>query len=724
MKIFCCLLFGIFFFASSCFSQDSSDYAFHIGKIPPEGIVLNKGWKFHSGDNPQWANPNFDDNNWVDLSPDIDVHHLLKQNKDAGIGWFRLKIKIDSSLQDSSFALVISQVVASEIYLNGQLIYRFGTVSSDYRKEETYTLRDRPFIIHFGRQDTQELAVHYSFNSKNFFINFQPNPNAHLILKSPNKASVDYTTTTVVNFCLLIVLISINLLLSLFCLYAYFSFRNEKAFLYLGLATLADGIALIILTYGVAIAKSLSIASFFNIAAHIIFSTCLILFLNAYYILFNSTKPPYYKFIVICLTALIPIGFIFYNWGISHVFAVYVIMMFEGVRVSIKPTIKKRPGAWIIFIMSAIALLLETSAFCLSITGHPNEAGYFAILTNSLSSVGLSFFIAGEFARVGLALQKRAIEVKELSDKTIAQEQERQQILATQNERLETEVQHRTAELNKSLQELKSTQAQLIQSEKMASLGELTAGIAHEIQNPLNFVNNFSEVNTELIDELQGERSKVNGKRNEELENEILNDVKQNLEKILHHGKRADAIVKGMMQHSRVSTGQKEPTDINALADEYLRLSYHGMRAKDKLFNATLETNFDNNIEKINVVPQDIGRVLLNLFNNAFYAVMVKSKNPEGLQNPRGLETYQPTVSVSTKKVDSKIEIHVKDNGTGIPQKVVDKIFQPFFTTKPTGQGTGLGLSLSYDIIKAHGGEIKVETKEGEGSEFIIRLLV
>jgi signal transduction histidine kinase len=260
------------------------------------------------------------------------------------------------------------------------------------------------------------------------------------------------------------------------------------------------------------------------------------------------------------------------------------------------------------------------------------------------------------------------------------------------------------------LQELKSTQAQLIQSEKMASLGELTAGIAHEIQNPLNFVNNFSEVNKEMVDEASEEMDKGNYN---EVTN-ILKDIKDNSEKINHHGKRADAIVKGMLQHSRVSTGQKEPTDINKLADEFLRLSYHGMRAKDKNFNSTIKTDFDNSIEKINVVPQDIGRVLLNLFNNAFYSVMQKKKNSKG--------AYEPTVSVFTKKLDSKIEIHVKDNGLGIPQKVVDKIFQPFFTTKPTGQGTGLGLSLSYDIIKAHGGEIKVETKEGEGTTFIIFL--
>jgi len=261
-----------------------------------------------------------------------------------------------------------------------------------------------------------------------------------------------------------------------------------------------------------------------------------------------------------------------------------------------------------------------------------------------------------------------------------------------------------------TLSDLKSTQLQLIQSEKMASLGELTAGIAHEIQNPLNFVNNFSEVNKELLEELKDEADKGNI---DEVK-AIANDVIENSEKINHHGKRADAIVKGMLQHSRSSTGAKEPTHINALCDEYLRLSYHGMRAKDKSFNAEMKTDFDNSIGKINIIPQDIGRVLLNLYNNAFYAV--------NEQKNKNLISYEPTVTVSTKKSGNSVLITVSDNGNGISQKVLDKIFQPFFTTKPTGQGTGLGLSLSYDIIKAHGGEIKVDTSEGEGSEFIIQL--
>ena len=265
-------------------------------------------------------------------------------------------------------------------------------------------------------------------------------------------------------------------------------------------------------------------------------------------------------------------------------------------------------------------------------------------------------------------------------------------------------------EIQRTLLQLKATQSQLIQSEKMASLGELTSGIAHEIQNPLNFVNNFSEVNKELIAEMREEITKGNY---DEV-NALAKDVEENEQKINHHGKRADAIVKGMLQHSRSSSGVKEPTDINKLADEYLRLAYHGLWTKDKSFNATLKTEYAAGLEKANVVPQDIGRVILNLINNAFYAVDEKKK-----QNPNG---YEPTVSVSTKNVNGTVEIKVADNGNGIPQKVVDKIFQPFFTTKPTGQGTGLGLSLAYDIVKAHGGEIKVETKEGEFAKFVIQL--
>jgi len=285
--------------------------------------------------------------------------------------------------------------------------------------------------------------------------------------------------------------------------------------------------------------------------------------------------------------------------------------------------------------------------------------------------------------------------------------------LRERNIQLEEKVMHRTKELKHSLEDLRETQTQLIQREKMASLGELTAGIAHEIQNPLNFVNNFSEINVELLDELKEGPLKNLPEEDRIGASALVEGIAQNLEKTIHHGKRADAIVKGMLQHSRSSTGQKELTDINALTDEYFRLSFHGLRAKDKTFQSTIHSHFDQSIGKINIIPQDIGRVLLNLFNNAFYSVTEKKKQLG--------ESFHPTVTVSTKKLDHKTEIRVHDNGMGIPQKIIDKIYQPFFTTKPTGEGTGLGLSLSYDIItKMHGGELKVETNEGEWTEFTV----
>ncbi|MFC0514822.1 ATP-binding protein [Mucilaginibacter angelicae] len=258
---------------------------------------------------------------------------------------------------------------------------------------------------------------------------------------------------------------------------------------------------------------------------------------------------------------------------------------------------------------------------------------------------------------------------------------------------------------------LKTAQQQLIQTEKMASLGELTAGIAHEIQNPLNFVNNFSEVSVELLSELKEEAQAGNVRD----VIAIADDLTQNLEKINHHGKRADGIVKGMLEHSRTSTGQKEPTDLNKLANEYLRLAYHGLRAKDKTFNAELITHFDESLPPVNIIPQDIGRVLLNLFNNAFYAVQQKQKMAD--------EGYKPVLEIATLLSGRNAIISVKDNGTGIPDAIKDKILQPFFTTKPTGEGTGLGLSLSYDIVvKGHSGSVKIESTEKEGAEFTIQL--
>ncbi len=323
--------------------------------------------------------------------------------------------------------------------------------------------------------------------------------------------------------------------------------------------------------------------------------------------------------------------------------------------------------------------------------------------------------------------QRKALERERVKREA---EETRASVMAELKVNLEAEVAQRTAELRQqkeelehALEELKHTQAQLIHSEKMASLGELTAGIAHEIQNPLNFVNNFSEVSVELLDELKsGPLAELPEGAVEEAE-ELLADLTQNLEKISLHGKRADGIVKSMLQHSRSSAGERSETDINALADEYMRLSYHGLRAKDKSFNATMEMDLAPELRHISVVSQDLGRVLLNLFNNAFYAVSEKKKN-----NPS--DGYEPLVAVATRNVQladgrDGVEVTIRDNGIGIPKAILEKIYQPFFTTKPTGQGTGLGLSMSYDIIhKLHGGEMRVETEEGAFAAFILTIPV
>lgn len=365
--------------------------------------------------------------------------------------------------------------------------------------------------------------------------------------------------------------------------------------------------------------------------------------------------------------------------------------------------------------------LYQTFKIDIPIIDHTLKANYRLIEVVCVSWFVISFSMI-LLLRFNLLLKQNAQHALDKERLNREKEIEKNELIEKQKTLLEIQVTERTADLNRSIENLKSTQAQLIQSEKMASLGELTAGIAHEIQNPLNFVNNFSEVSNELIDEMKEELATGNT----QLANEIADNIKLNLEKINHHGKRADAIVKGMLQHSRTSSGQKELTDINALCDEYLRLSYHGLRAKDKSFNADYRLEADKSLPKINIIPQDIGRVLLNLINNAFYAAPLPPEG--GFKDPD--YAHKPTVIVKTSYLlpaggmRGAVVVSVSDNGPGIPSSIIDKIFQPFFTTKPTGQGTGLGLSLSYDIVKAHGGEIKVETKENEGTEFAIVLPV
>jgi signal transduction histidine kinase len=713
MKTVCTFLITLLLCIGNLFCQDTSSVIFKLNKIPAEGVLLDKGWKWQKGDNPKWSGAEIEDSHWENIDPSKDIFDLPQLPKTGEILWFRLHLKADSSLS-GKLALMILQSGASEIYLNGNLIHRFGKIDTIPKNVRAFDPLNSPVSLPGLNGSEQVLAVRYAFQpGVKYSTDFaKENAGLKIIINSTEGAIQVYTRNHVYNdkhnylkigvFCILGILF--------FTLYLFFPARkvNLDFSIYSLLYTIG--------WYLVAFINNLNQVD----SVFYIINLCLVIlvisyffFVKAVYLLFAEKKNWFYWFLTLLAMASIACGVFIYGWGWLIFGTVFSNLVNLSITITaIKATINKKKGAWII-VTGGVCSLVTWIVFTLQNLKVIPELGidFFAIGMTS-PPIAVAIYLGYEFAFISRSLEKKLLEVQALS-------YEKQEILTSQNETLEKQVAERTAALNESLENLKSTQSQLIQSEKMASLGELTAGIAHEIQNPLNFVNNFSEVNTELIDELEQEADKGNL---DEVK-AIAKDIKENEQKINHHGKRADAIVKGMLQHSRQTSGTKEPTDINALADEYLRLSYHarlnagggqGLRAKDKSFNATLNTSYDSSIGSLSIIPQDIGRVLLNLFNNAFYAITEKQKTAGS--------DYQPTVSISTKKNGHTIELTVSDNGNGIPSAIKEKIFQPFFTTKPTGQGTGLGLSLSYDIVKAHGGELKVDTKEGEGTEFIILL--
>jgi signal transduction histidine kinase len=442
---------------------------------------------------------------------------------------------------------------------------------------------------------------------------------------------------------------------------------------------------------------------------------------RALYALFNFRLGLIYRGLWVCLLVLLLLHLFYLFSSISFLtYLTFVVLATaEQLRLTVLALRQRQRGAWIIATGFAVGLffaLVFVTMIIAKMEFSTLMENLFFPLIYLPPALGISLFLAREFALDSQLLQLKLDEVEKLSAKTLAQEQDKQALLAQQNETLEQQVQQRTAALQRSLTELRTTQAQLIQREKMASLGELTAGIAHEIQNPLNFVNNFADVSTELCQEAQDVMADETLllSRKEELTN-LLRDLGENQAKITQHGRRAASIVRSMLEHARASSGERQPTDLNALCEEYLRLAYQGLRAKDKTFNATLATDFAPQLPLVTVASADLGRVLLNLLTNAFYAVHQRQQ--------KGEACYVPTVRICTRQIDQRIEIQVQDNGLGIPAQIKAKVFQPFFTTKPAGEGTGLGLSLSYDIItKGHSGTLSVESSEGKGSLFIITL--
>ena len=718
MRTLCCFILFIFLSNVRVLSQDTVAKVLRVDSLPKEGVLLDKDWKFFTGDNPAYANSEYNDGAWETINPALDIYDLPQIPK-SGIVWFRLHLSIDSSL-NNQLVLIIQQSGASEIYLDGELIHHFGTLSADAEKVKAYDPLWKPVSLPMSKSTQHVLAVRFALQPHIRYTTIFATTNHALWIQIKDvESAVSFYHQHASRFTWLhIIIVGVCFLFCVLHFAFYLFYPSQKANFYLALFALFYVTAIVLQHIFYLEAHEIKYKFFLANFSFVIFMVGNIFLLTAIHYLLKQKKDIFYWSLVfyVIISFFLNAGPYWWGWLAGGILAQNLIQ-FNILRISLLALRKRKRGALII-VAGAILYCINFVIFLTQ--GKLVNVDYFlAISTVSIVlfnmahlsiPIATSIYLGLDFAFVNDSLQQKFKEVNELSEKNLAQEREKQQFLASQNEILERQVAERTSELSQSLKELKETQNLMIQQEKMASLGELTAGIAHEIQNPLNFVNNFSEVNNELIEEADQEIDRGNISEVKS----ILNDIKENGQKINHHGKRADAIVKGMLQHSRASAGHKEPADINPLADEYLRLSYHGMRAKDKTFNATLKTDFDKTIGKINIIPQDIGRVLLNLYNNAFYALAEKAK--------KQTSGYEPFISVSTKKINGKVEITVKDNGNGIPQKVVDKIFQPFFTTKPTGQGTGLGLSLSYDIIKAHVGEIKVETREGEGSEFIIQL--
>ncbi|MCL6257640.1 ATP-binding protein [Aquiflexum sp. TKW24L] len=671
------------------------------------------GWIFKKGHDSNWANPELDISGWESMNPSKLSPDMEDENGRLE-GWFRIKIRLDESFENIPLAISRELWAAMNVYLDGKLIHSFGDTGNPYQAYNPILKYPLPIDLEVGKEHM--LALHFVDYESTFTqreIRLKPENLQNLI----NLTGPEYVAWVTRNIKQTHIYVTLCIAVSflLFFLYWFLVYLNpdQKIFqLIAGFSTVALIGSLVIFGHTFfEISYSLEKIRF---AFFITFQAILTIF--ALFILEWVLTQRISKTSWMILGVLLVTNIFAHIFSISFPFGIFFLLMLVHFGKIFYTHFRNITGAKWAILAGAI---VPTTAIIIYIMLHKynldlyNEYDKFLLSLNILSPpLFLLAYISVRFREILQA-------VREESQKLLQVTEEKREILANQNMVLEKQVEERTEELKKSLEHLKSTQAQLIQSEKMASLGELTAGIAHEIQNPLNFVNNFSEVSTELLDEMNEELDKGDI----EEAKFISKDIKENLIKINHHGKRADAIVKGMLEHSRVGKGEKAPTDINALADEYLRLSYHGLRAKDKSFSADFATAFDPNLPKVNVVASDIGRVLLNLINNAFYACSQPSKAHDSYRG-EPLESFKPMVTITSKNLGDKIEIKVSDNGPGIPSSIKSKIFQPFFTTKPTGQGTGLGLSLSYDIVKAHGGELRVETKEGKGSEFIIILMV
>ena len=675
-------------------------------------------WKFKKGSELDWKDRDFDDSDWEQIGPgSISID---KAEDDGALeGWFRLKIKADSTLNSIPVFLYLDNYgQAIDTYLNGRKIHSIGQIETDtseYKRARKYDFLN--FIpVEIIPDSVYTLALHYvnkpmsfpaNLLAKDFSLQFwtsfldydstQYLENKERINSNSTIVALALTGIITIIFWLLFLIDrkDLTILLTALCITGFF-FMSLNRFLHSSVMSL--GIEQVYnLTFLGVLSSSLIIGMIPLIFAKIftghtpkilwsIFPLMMVVSIVNLFVAFDQSIKDGFAFILFTSILIYCLYLVIRSWKSLH----------------------GSQWAVVIGILIMLFIVFVSIVYFAYLNPDAGESIAFGQATTILTIV-LLIFPLSLLAYAMLRFREVNEEVKSNAAQLVKVTEEKRQQTLNQKVVLEQEVAERTSELRQSLSDLKSTQAQLIQSEKMASLGELTAGIAHEIQNPLNFVNNFSDVSSELIGEAKEELEKGDISELKDL----LDDLNQNLEKISHHGGRASSIVKGMLDHSRESSGEKELTDINALCDEYIRLSYHGLKAKDKNFNAEFELDLDDKLPKIAVVPQDIGRVLLNIFNNAFYAVSSEASAKED----------SPKVTVSTEHLEKNIQITITDNGIGMSKETLEKVFQPFFTTKPTGQGTGLGMSISYDIVtKGHGGSIDVESKEGEGSVFVITL--
>lgn len=710
--------FTLFLLLCSFSSFAQKQDLLHIDSIAANGLVLNQGWKMQVGDDPEWAKMEYDDSEWAPINPTQDFKNIPELWKSRTV-WFRLKFIIDSSFTQKTLACIVAQTGASEIFLNGKMIGGFGKIADQDGKVLAFTPRKGTSLgLPLNQSGIQVLAVRFAVQKNLPYVVFAGRRNIALSLSLFEVKNLGMFLHNDLTPYFDFGRIGLFFILAVIHLALFRFNKKEKTNLYFffyALITLFSTFFISLVYRHVDLAGT---KMFFLSAVVVLNGFGLFFFLQGAYAIFSIPKGLIYWFLLFYLFVSLFILYGNYQYGFNLGFTVAsMLIVFEVGRIAWVATRKKQRGAEIILVGSIgywVFLFLFYLFVWRYVPAGPNWIwGHLAFNFSFISiPISVSIYLALEASFASISLAKKLKEVELLSQQTLAQEQEKQELLATQNETLERQVAERTTELQQSLETLRSTQTQLVQREKMASLGELTAGIAHEIQNPLNFVNNFAEVSSEMIDELQTE---INQGNTEEVQS-IATDLKQNLDKINHHGKRASSIVKNMLEHSRTSSGKREATDLNVLIDECMRLSYHGLRAQIKGFQADYTLALSDQLPLVTLVSQDIGRVLLNLFNNAFYAV-------DQRQKLGGDKDYLPKVIASSAVGDQGIEIRISDNGTGIPIALQDKIFQPFFTTKPSGEGTGLGLSLSYEIItKGHQGNLRVESQEGQGTTFIIEL--